>query len=95
MSTCVFINEFHYDNGGTDVGEFIEIAGLAGTDLTGWRIVLYNGANGLAYDTRVLSGVLADAGGGPGMMSLAYPVNGIQNGAPDGIALVDAAGNLV
>ena len=38
----VWINEFHYDNGGpnngADVNEFIEIAGLAGTDLTGWKI---------------------------------------------------------
>jgi hypothetical protein len=42
----VFINEFHYDNTGGDTGEFIEIAGPAGTDLTGWSIVLYNGANG-------------------------------------------------
>ena len=39
----VFINEIHYDTAGTDVGEFIEIAGPAGTDLTGWTLVLYNG----------------------------------------------------
>jgi hypothetical protein len=35
----VFINEIHYDNAGTDTGEAIEIAGPAGTDLTGWRSV--------------------------------------------------------
>ena len=28
----VFINEIHYDNTGTDAGEFIEIAGPAGTE---------------------------------------------------------------
>jgi hypothetical protein len=38
-----WINEFHYDNAGTDAGEFIEIAGLAGTNLAGWQLVLYNG----------------------------------------------------
>ncbi len=41
--TSVFINEIHYDNTGTDAGESIEVAGPAGTDLTGWTIVLYNG----------------------------------------------------
>ena len=30
----VWINEFHYDNNGGDVGEFVEIAGVAGTDLS-------------------------------------------------------------
>jgi hypothetical protein len=39
MSTSVFINEFHYDNVGTDSKEAIEIAGIPGTDLTGWKIV--------------------------------------------------------
>ena len=35
----VFINELHYDNGGTDAGEAVEIAGPAGTDLTGWSVL--------------------------------------------------------
>ena len=34
-SPSVFINEVHYDNDGTDTGEAIEIAGPAGTDLSG------------------------------------------------------------
>ncbi len=42
----VFINEIHYDNDGTDADEAIEIAGPAGTDLTGWSVVLYNGVMG-------------------------------------------------
>ena len=60
--TAVFINEIHYDNVSTDSGEAIEIAGPAGTDLTGWSVVLYNGNGGGMYDTTVLSGTLADAG---------------------------------
>ena len=36
-----WINEFHYDNSSTDTGEYVEIAATAGTDLTGWKIVLY------------------------------------------------------
>jgi uncharacterized protein len=86
--TTVFVNELHYDNAGTDTGEFIEIAGPAGTDLGAWSLVLYNGANGSVYDTRSLSGVLPDQQGGYGTLDVDYPSNGIQNGAPDGIALV-------
>lgn len=85
----VWINEFHYDNAGTDAGEFIEIAAAAGTDLSGWSIVLYNGANGQSYNTVNLSGVVADqTGSGFGFRSITYPSNGVQNGDPDGIALV-------
>ena len=93
--TAIFINELHYDNNGTDAGEAIEIAGPAGTDLNGWSIVLYNGSNGLVYNTTNLSGVLADAGDGFGYITQNYPVNGIQNGSPDGIALVDHFNNVV
>jgi predicted extracellular nuclease len=85
---AVFINEIHYDNTGTDTGEFVEIAGPAGTSLTGYSIVLYNGAGGGIYDTDALSGVIPDQQNGFGTVSLSYPSNGIQNGSPDGIALV-------
>ncbi len=88
-STTVFINEIHYDNTGTDAGEAIEVAGPAGTDLTGWSIVLYNGSGGAVYDTDALSGVIPNQQGGYGTVVLTYAVNGIQNGAPDGIALVN------
>ncbi|MBB4038649.1 hypothetical protein GGR34_000278 [Microvirga flocculans] len=94
----VWINEFHYDNGGTnDLNEFIEIAGRAGTDLTGWKIQLYNGSNNGLYASGpeiALSGTIADAtGNGFGFISV--DAVGLQNGAPDGFALVDAAGNVV
>ena len=90
-TTTIFINEIHYDNDGTDAEESIEVVGPAGTDLTGWSIVLYNGSNGTVYDTDALSGVIADQQGGYGTVVLTYPSNGIQNGAPDGIALVNGA----
>lgn len=93
-----WINEFHYDNTSTDVGEFVEIAAAAGTDLTGWTIVLYNGSGGAPYDTRSLSGVVPNQQNGFGTIVLNYPNTSsgtIQNGAPDGIALVDAGGNVV
>ena len=85
-ASTVFINEFHYDNDGTDAGEFVEIANTAGTDLTGWSVVLYNGNGGASYATLALAGSAQ-------FTAVAAP--GLQNGAPDGIALVDGGGNLV
>ena len=91
----VFINEFHYDNVGTDSGEFIEIAAPAGTDLTGYQMVLYNGSNGTTYKTYDITAVVSDSGNGFGFYTLDLPTNGLQNGSPDGIALIDASGTLV
>lgn len=93
--SAVFINEIHYDNDGSDVGEFFEIAGPTGTDLTGWTVVLYNGSNGTSYSTQTLSGVLGDAGNGFGFSAVTLPSNGLQNGAPDGLALVDSDGAVI
>lgn len=91
----VRLSEIHYDNFGTDVGEAIEVEGPAGTDLTGWRIVLYNGNGGASYDTKILNGTIANQCDGRGTLYVEYPSNGIQNGSPDGFALVNAEGVLV
>lgn len=88
----VFINELHYDNVGGDVGEAVELAGLADTDLQGWRLWFYNGGNGRSYASLDLSGVFVDQQNGYGVLSFAFA--GIQNGSPDGIALVDGADQL-
>ncbi len=96
MATSVFINEIHYDNIGTDAGEGVEIAGPAGTDLTGWNLVFYNGANGRVYNTVDLSSaILIDQDDGFGTFGIGFTTNGIQNGSPDGIALVDNDGVVV
>jgi DNA/RNA endonuclease G (NUC1) len=87
----VRISEIHYDNSGTDADERIEISGPTGTDLTGWSVVLYNGSNNLAYNTRALSGTIPATCDKRGVVVLTYPVDGIQNGAPDGIALVNGS----
>jgi len=91
----VRISELHYDNVGTDTGEAVEISGPAGTDVTGWQIILYNGTGGASYDTRTLSGVIPATCSTRGVLVFNYPSNGIQNGSPDGIALIDAAGAVV
>ncbi|MBD8526845.1 pre-peptidase C-terminal domain-containing protein [Pseudomarimonas arenosa] len=89
----VFINEFHYDNSGTDSGENVEIIAPAGTNLSGWSVVLYNGGGGARYATLNLSGSAANQCGGYGTVVVAAP--GIQNGSPDGLALVNASGQVV
>lgn len=88
-ASAVWINEIHYDNSGGDTGEGVEIAGVAGTDLTGWSIILYNGSGGAAYRTTALTGTIDDEGSGFGALS--FSMSGIQNGAPDGLALVDGS----
>lgn len=82
---AVFINEIHYDNTGGDVNEAIEIAGPAGTDLSCYQLVLYNGGTNNTYSTTTLSGTIDDEGCGYGAVS--FSISGIQNGAPDGICL--------
>jgi hypothetical protein len=84
----VWINEFHYDNTGTDVGEFIEVAGTAGIDLGSYALLLYNGGNAMIYRSNNLTGVIPDEGCGFGAAAFFYPTDGIQNGSPDGFALV-------
>lgn len=87
------INEINYDTPGADTGEFVEVRATLGTDLTGVYLESYNGATGLVDDTFMLSATptLSDA-------NYDYYViltQGIQNGAPDGLALVESDGTLV
>ncbi len=93
LGQTAFINEIHYDNTSKDTGEAIEVAGPAGTDLSGWVIALYNGRNGALYRTKSLSGIILDQANGFGTISFSFP-RSIQNGSPDGIALV-ANGKVV
>ena len=89
-ASAVFINEIHYDNVGVDQDEGVELAGPAGTNLSTYSVELYNGYNGTRYATIPLSGTLPDEQNGYGVRFFAIP--GLQNGAPDGIALVGPLG---
>src|SRR6187402_544988 len=91
-SQTVRISEIHYDNTGTDAGEAIEVSAPAGTDLSSWQVVLYNGNGGGTYDSDPLPGVVPATCGARGVLVVNYPANGIQNGDPDGVALVDNNG---
>jgi hypothetical protein len=92
----VWINEIHYDNAGGDTGEGVELAGPAGTDLNGWTIVAYNGSNGMISTTAgtfSLSGTIPSQMGGMGTKWFA--ISGLENGMPDGLALVDDSNTVI
>jgi endonuclease/exonuclease/phosphatase family metal-dependent hydrolase len=81
----VFINEIHYDNTGTDENEGVEIAGPAGTLLSDYELVLYNGNGGAPYGGPLrLSGTIPDQSGGAG--AVWFAITGIQNDR-DGMVL--------
>ena len=89
--TTPFISELHYDNAGDDTGEFVELHLPAGTSSAGWSVALYNGNNGNVYETDAFPAVTATAGA-PAVAVIEYPANGIQNGSPDGLALIGPDG---
>ena len=85
-TSTLVINEIDYDQVGADTGGFVEIAnkGTSAATLDGIALVLVNGGDGAEYARVPLTGSLA-AG--------AYLQVDIeaQNGAPDGVALIDTA----
>lgn len=89
--------EIHYDDAGTDAGERIEVSGPVGTDFSQYSVVLYNGSGGATYDTDALSGLTPAVcpGGTRSVVFLSYAVNGIQNGSPDGMALIGPGGAVI
>jgi endonuclease I len=94
----VFINEIHYDDSTSagDVGERIEVVATAGEDLSTYKIYLYNGSTSTTYDNDPLgAGSNVTCGSTVKIAVLSYITNGIQNGAPDGIALVNSSGSVV
>jgi hypothetical protein len=92
--SCPWINEIHYDNAGVDQNEGVEIAGKAGTDLTSWKIIPYNGSNGASYTPILdLSGIIPDQQNSFG--TLWFPLVGMQNGPSDGLALVSPSNVVI
>ncbi|MEQ8523869.1 endonuclease [Gracilimonas sp.] len=94
--SAAWINEMHYDNDGGDQGEFVEIAVNAEfADLTDVTLSLYNGNGGSVYATYSGNDFTAgDAENGISFFYVDLPVNGLQNGSPDGMSL-DIGGELI
>jgi endonuclease I len=95
----VFINEIHYDNSGTDVGEAIEVVATGGENLAQYSLHFYNGnGGGLVTSTspniQPVANIAARTCGA--LVSIGYVTpNQIENGAPDGVALVGPGNVLV
>ncbi|MCD4771949.1 MAG: T9SS type A sorting domain-containing protein [Bacteroidales bacterium] len=92
-----WINEIHYDNGGTDANEMIEVVieNPATYVLSDFSVTLYNGNDGSNYDTKTLDVFTVGATIGDfTFYYFYYPSNGIQNGSPDGMSL-DYQGSVV
>ena len=91
LAQNAWVNEIHYDNFGTDQGEFIEVVleNPGSYSLSDFEIYLYNGNNGETYDVKSLDAFSEGNPVGDFMLYYYdYPENGIQNGEPDGFALV-------
>jgi len=92
--TTPYISEIHYDNAGTDTGEFVEVHLPPGTSSAGLEIVLYNGSGGATYGSAAPLPVVTAPADAAAVAAVDYPANGIQNGSPDGLALVGPSGVL-
>jgi len=88
----MWINELHYDNASDDVNEFVEVAlhDIYSHVLSDIQVVYYNGSTGDMYDESNVKSidtfVQGESQGSYSVYSKLTP--GIQNGAPDGMALV-------
>lgn len=111
QSGRIVINEVDYDQVGTDLAEYVELYNptTSNASLAGLQLVLVNGATSTSYASIDLSpvGTLAShqylvvAGAGvtvaPSALKLdpGWTQDAVQNGAPDGLALVDSVGHDV
>lgn len=96
-SASVFISEFHYDNDGGDVGEFVEIYLDSTLNISAVDLSFYNGSNGTTYDSVAEADWEEGASvvlGGESFTIFSALNPGIQNGGPDGLA-VGIDGTLV
>jgi hypothetical protein len=93
--SSIWINEFHYDNSGTDLSEFVEVVAPASfTDLAAVRLTLYNGGDGRTYGGTHLLDSFSPGKTAGGLTFYSKTISGLQNGAPDGMSL-DLNGDLL
>ena len=88
------INEIHYDDVGMDNDEFVEIRVQNGYDVSDLALLLYNGKEGYHSMYNVITAgtfgfELTSSDDTYDYYVWNAPMNGIQNGAPDGFALVE------
>jgi Lamin Tail Domain/Collagen triple helix repeat (20 copies) len=88
--SALVLNEIDYDQVGADSDGFVELynAGDVAVDLTGHAVVFVDGADGKEYLRKALSGTVA-----PGAHVVVAA--DAQNGAPDGVALLNGDKQLL
>ena len=85
-----WINEFHYDNAGGDEGEAVEVVLPSAADPADFDLYLYNGSSGVIYGGSPINLTTFTAGASAeGLTVYSAAIAGIQNGAPDGLALTE------
>ena len=104
------INEVDYDQISSDTTEFIEVfnAGTGPANLANYAVVLVNGSNSAEYLRFNLADAGASLPAGSylviknaavtvpgGVLTLATADSTVQNGAPDGIAIIDTSDSSV
>lgn len=108
--TAIVINEVDYDQAGTDTAEFVELKNVSGSavDLAGLSLIFVNGSTNAQYKRIDLTGTLAagayavvgaaviEAMAGDALfINIGGSTDQIQNGAPDGIVLIDTSDNSI
>ena len=104
-SQTLIVNEIDYDNTGLDEFEYIEIYNPSGvtTSLVGLWVVLVNGSSSAEYDAvylglqdslaagayLVIAGAGVDVPAGVQKIDPGWTSDAIQNGSPDGVAIID------
>ncbi|WMN06465.1 T9SS type A sorting domain-containing protein [Marivirga arenosa] len=88
LAQTAWINEFHYDNEGSDVNEFVEIVikDVSSYDLSLFQFYLFNGSNGETYGNTYNLTEFTPVDVENGFSIFYLEISGIQNG-PDGFAL--------
>ncbi|KEZ93176.1 hypothetical protein [Nonlabens ulvanivorans] len=78
----LWINEFHYDNNGVDTNQFVELAGIANTNLGTYEVALYNGSgNAYRYWSNSNTSLADTNGNGYGFITITIPENNnFENG---------------
>ncbi len=91
-----WINEIHYDNSGGDTGEGVEVVIQTPSNytLSDFTVTLYNGSNGTPYSSLQTLDSFTSGNTENGFTLYYKMIAGIQNGAPDGLAL-DYDGTLI
>jgi len=107
----LILNEVDYDQVGVDTTEYVELLNTDASDLSlaGFAVVLINGATNVAYDTvdlapagtlngggyLVIGGSHVSVAGGAKKIDPVWSQDQIQNGAPDGLVLIDTVTHTV